>query len=43
MTDDCFDDVVASFYRAAAGDIGWIAALTAFQRASALPESLATP
>jgi hypothetical protein len=33
MTDDCFDDIVAGFYRAAAGDIGWIEALTPFQRA----------
>jgi hypothetical protein len=33
MTDDCFDDIVADFNRAAAGDIGWIEALTPFQRA----------
>jgi DNA-binding CsgD family transcriptional regulator len=33
MTDDCFDDIVAGFYRAATGDIGWIEALTPFQRA----------
>jgi DNA-binding CsgD family transcriptional regulator len=33
MTEDCFDDLVAGFYRAARGSIGWLDALIPFQRA----------
>ncbi len=33
MTDDAFDEIVSGFYRAASGQIGWVDALTPFQRA----------
>jgi DNA-binding CsgD family transcriptional regulator len=33
MTDLAFDDIVAGFYRAASGAIGWVEALVPFQRA----------
>lgn len=33
ISESHYDDVVAGFYRAASGSIGWVEALTAFQRA----------
>ena len=33
LSDIHYDDVVSGFYRAASGSIGWVEALTAFQRA----------